>query len=122
MTRMKEVQDAYKGAAIVLIKLAEAFGKTDAPCVAIWRNLETTQELEVILPPGVVIGNYCPEGHMSAKEDAFRRRADSFPDHRRTLEGHGITIHEIGPDHLGFHLPILQPGSVKISRGLRTAE
>jgi hypothetical protein len=107
--RIVEVQAAYHHSARILLALAAVFGKAEAPCFAIWRDLEGTKAPEVVLPPGVVIGNYCPEGHKGA--DRFAQRALTFEPHRRKLSGHGITICEVAQSR---ELPRLNAGGVLV--------
>jgi hypothetical protein len=66
----------------------------------------------VILPPGVVIGNYCPPGHNPSEPLAFERSKKTFQPHYDKLAGHGITTREVESVHDDHVLPRLSPGTV----------
>jgi hypothetical protein len=116
--RITQVQAAYSKTATILLDLANLFGKTDRDPLRAWADLAATKEPEVILPPGVVIGNYCPDGHEPAKAGGkalFAKRAESFGRHREELERHGITVYELGYSSdmpLPHSLPRLHAGMV----------
>jgi hypothetical protein len=113
--RLGEVQRAYKAATGVMLGFYRVFGSTQVPqpdCVGIWEALAVSSMPRVILPPGVVVGNYCPAGHEPSKpEEArlFGRLAKSFPPHRKRLTDYSITVHEVESDLAGHQLPLLSP-------------
>lgn len=113
--RLTEVQRAYKAAAGIMLGFYKVFGNHNAPkpeCIGIWEKLAASSGAEVILPPGVVIGNYCPTGHEPNKPDEFERYGASFGAHRDKLRSHGIPIHEVGLDLADHVLPPLSAGMV----------
>jgi hypothetical protein len=84
-------------------------------CIGMWEKLAAARSPRVILPPGVVIGNYCPPGHKPSKPGEaleFERRSESFQKHRDKVERHGIPVHEVGAAPEGHGLPLLGAGVV----------
>jgi hypothetical protein len=115
--RLNQTAIAYRATAEILLSLFRAFRKSHSPdpeCATIWQRLAAAKSLEVILPPGVVIGNYYPaaEGETAPDEAAkFQRAARSFEKHRRKLMAAGITVQELSSN--GPHpLPSLLVGAV----------
>jgi hypothetical protein len=102
--RVEEVRKAYRDTAAILLALHQAFAseKTNPPaCIAIWRTLSQASEPSIILPPGLVIGNYWPEGYeASVASGRMAQAARSFErnGHRQKLEREGICVHEVGED------------------------
>lgn len=95
--RLTQVQQAYRDTATILLGLADLFDKHSFDARQAWEGLAATPVPEVILPPGVVIANFCPKGHKPTEEGGealFRTRAKSFGPHRQKIENHGITVHE----------------------------
>lgn len=110
--RLAEVQAAYRTTAAILVDLVERFrpDAADLETVKRWRSLAKLDAPEVIARPGLVIGNYWPNGYR--EEIASGRMAQSAASfarnrHREAIEAHGIVVHEVGPDHLGPALPLL---------------
>lgn len=124
--RMAQVRQAYRETATILLGLATLFDKTAFDTQRVWEALAATQAPEVILPPGVVIANFCPKGHEPTGEDGaalFRARAKSFGPHRQKIERHGIAVHEaehffepddfvLDPRTPSHQLPHLHAGTV----------
>ena len=114
--RIGEVRGAYRATAEILLGFYDVFSNKklpEPPCVGIWRTLKASRTPDVILPPGVVIGNYCPREHNSAEAPAFERNKDTFlrDGHRKKLEGHAIK-HEVDSENDDHALPPLSPGTV----------
>lgn len=115
--RIAQVRDAYRTTARTLLGLHRQFreGAAGEPeCLQLWQALADAEAPAVIAQPGIVIGNYWPEG--SAEGIASGRMAQcaaSFArkGHREKLERNGIYLHEVGPNHKGAALPLLSPGS-----------
>ena len=82
----------------------------DAPeCVGLWQTLAATNAPAIIVRPGIVIGNYWPEGSTEGKAmERMAPSADSFTtnNHRKKLENDGIHVHEVESDHKGAVLPL----------------
>ena len=116
--RQEEFQRACKATAEILLGFYRVFGsKLDVTpdCVRIWEALVKSPLPNVVLPPGLVVGNYCPGGYTpTTRERAslFRNRADSFVPHAKVLENHGVMVHQSGPDHHGRYLPQIANGEV----------
>lgn len=111
---LPRVATAYRRVANLLGRLADRFGK-DGASRTLWREIADGQSLSVILPPGVVVGNYCPAGHDGKKTgagvDIYAHRATSFGKYCSIIEKHGATVHEVGsPDQAV--LPPLASGTV----------
>jgi hypothetical protein len=108
--RVAEVQDAYRASATILLECYRLFAREREPdpdCVGIWRALERSETPHLVLPPAIVIGNYCPTGLETMKIDAsaFKRSAKSFSEHRGKLRD--FKIKEIESDHDSHALPLL---------------
>lgn len=116
--RVAQVQEAYRNTAATLIEFYHLFRgqEGDVPeCVQLWKALAAAEAPAVTLQPGIVIGNYWPEG--STEGIASGRMAQSAASfarnkHREKIERHGIHVHEVGPDHKGAALPSLSTGPV----------
>lgn len=116
--RVAQVQEAYRNTAATLIKFYHLFRgqEGDVPeCVQLWKALAATEAPAIIVQPGIVIGNYWPEG--STEGIASGRMAQSAASfarnkHREKIEQHGIHVHEVGPNHKGAALPLLSTGTV----------
>lgn len=116
--RVAQVQEAYRNTAATLIEFYHLFRgqEGDVPeCVQLWKALAAAEAPAVIVQPGIVIGNYWPEG--STEGIASGRMAQSAASfarnkHREKIERHGIHVHEVGPDHKGAALPSLSTGPV----------
>lgn len=115
--RVAQVRNAYVATAHYLIELAELFGKT-GPAIAAWRKLaDAGNAAKVILPPGVVLANYCPtraDGKPRDEAVTYRGRAASFKlhGHRARLERHGATVVEVDGKPSSTALPDLTPGTI----------
>ncbi|WP_174279399.1 hypothetical protein [Sphingomonas bacterium] len=111
--RIAQVQQAYRNTATGLLVAYRVFresGASDPECVAIWKALAELDAPTVIVQPGIVIGNYWPDG--SPERIASSRMAQSAAsfarkDHRLKLDRADIQVHEVGPDHDGPVLPLL---------------
>lgn len=102
--RRSEVVAAYQEAARVLLELADRFGKYHAPATEAWRKLRNADP-QVILSPGVVIGNYCAKNQDDVP---FSRAADGNTEYiKRLRERQGIVVHEIARGDQGL-LPNIQ--------------
>jgi len=116
--RIAQVQQAYRNAAGTLLDLDRLFRKSDGAtpaCVGIWRALAETDVPMVIVQPGIVIGNYWPEGSTEGiASGRMRQCAASFArnGHGEKLARHGIAVHEVGPDHKKPALPPLSTAKV----------
>lgn len=117
--RIAQVSGAYENTAKTLIGLHDEFRRGEDPtaeCVSIWQTLSETTEPTIVVQPGIVIGNYWPEGDPKpeAKDGEMAQCADTFArnGHREELERNGVRIHEVGPDHEGSTLPLLLPVEV----------
>ena len=117
--RLGEVQAAYRAAANIMLGFWCIFGRKDVPapeCIGIWQSLVAPPAPEVVLPPGLVIGNYCPAGHAAGKPGEallFGRRGESFGPHRNELASHGVTVFEVASDQADHSLPLLSMGEVR---------
>lgn len=110
------VASAYRQVAIEFLALHRAFGGSDElECLGIWRAISATKMPRVVVRPGVVIGNYWPEGSPEGiASGRMRQCAQSFArnGHRAELESHHVTVHEVGPigeveNNRGPDLPVL---------------
>ena len=112
--RLSEVQKAYRAAASVLSHLhglTAPKGNADAECLVYWEALQATDAPQVIVQPGLVIGNYWPEGsNEGIASERMRQCASTFEDngHREKLENAGIRLHQVGPDEKKHVLPSLK--------------
>lgn len=111
--RIGQVQQAYRTTAVLLLDLHRLFREGDGSnleSVGIWQMLATLEAPTVIMQPGIVIGNYWPEGFTeSIASDRMAQCAASFArnGHRDKLQRAGVRVHEVGPDHGGLSLPLL---------------
>lgn len=111
--RIVQVQHAYRTTAIKLLDLHRLFHEGDRSnldSVGIWQGLAELDAPTVIVQPGIVIGNYWPEGYTeSVASGRMAQCAASFArnGHRDKLQRAGIRVHEVGPDHGGLSLPFL---------------
>ena len=108
--RVVQVQQAYRETATKLLDLYSLFheGKRKPESVGIWQALAQLEATAIIAQPGIVIGNYWPEGYTaSVASSRMAQCATSFAKngHREKLQGAGIQVHEVGPDHHGPELP-----------------
>lgn len=114
--RLREVRDAYLETAQLLLKLAEVFDKRGGAAVDAWRNLVAAGEAaSVILPPGIVVADYCPtqaDGELRAEAAAYALKARSFDGHKQRLVGHGVTVVTLPTKPSGHVLPTLHPSLV----------
>lgn len=110
--RVAQVQQAYQTTATTLIELYRIFreGGIKPESVGIWQALAQHEAPVVIVQPGIVIGNYWPEGYTATiASGRMAQCAASFAKngHRDKLQRAGIRVHEVGPDHDGPELPFL---------------
>ena len=110
--RMAEVQDAYRSAACTLLEMNRLFREREGnpECVGIWQALAELETPGVMVQPGIVIGNYWPEGYQqTVASGRMAQCAASFArnGHRDKLRVTGIRVFEVGPDHHGPVLPFL---------------
>ena len=116
--RVAQVQEAYRKTAATLLDLYRLFRRDadDKPeCVRIWQALAETEVLAVVMQPGVVIGNYWPEGHpekMASCRMAQSAASLARNGHREKLERAGIGVHEVASDRDGAALPLLSNSPV----------
>lgn len=114
-TRREEVRAAYLEAARLLLELAEGFGKS-GPAMDAWRAiLAAGSSASVILPPGIVIADYCPtrgDGLPRDESTAYAAKTASFANHRQRLVDHGATIVSVPAKPVRPVLPLLTPGSI----------
>ena len=111
--RQSEVVSGYVRTATILGELAHKFGKEDAAALEAWSNVSSTACL--ILPPGVVVGNYCPAGYPSQADkdtDRFERLARSYSRYRCELEAHGARVQEVPRNGDALFLPVLGNGHI----------
>ena len=110
--RVAEVQDAYRSTACTLLEMNRVFREREnnPECVGIWQALAELEAPGVAVQPGIVIGNYWPEGYQpTAASGRMAQCAASFAlnGHRDKLRIAGIRVFEVGPDHHGPVLPFL---------------
>ncbi len=116
--RVAQVQEAYRNTAASLIEFYRLFCRTEdnvPECVSLWQVLAGTEAPAIIVQPGIVIGNYWPEGYTEGiASGRMAQCAASFArnGHREKLEGNRIHVHEVGPDHKGAALPLLSTATV----------
>jgi hypothetical protein len=110
--RISQVRAAYKATAAILVKTHRMFcserRRNRPACDPIWQALSNANEPLVIVQPGVVIGNYWPEGYIERiASDRMRQSARSFAKngHREKLQRNGISVYEVGS--AGASLPRL---------------
>jgi hypothetical protein len=113
-----EVRSAYSEAARILLALAEMFGKT-GPAIAAWQTFaDAGDAASVILPPGVVVGNYCsPRADgvpRSAEMERYLAHANSFVqnEHKARLTRFGIKVVPIGCKPTASCLGVLAQGRI----------
>ena len=110
--RLVQVRQAYRRTAGVLLDLHALFRAADtSPCVAVWRALAATEAVSVVVQPGVVIGNYWPEGSTEGiASGRMAQAAASFArnGHDTKITAAGVTLHEVA-DVSGAALPRLTP-------------
>lgn len=113
--RRAEVRAAYLEAARLLIELAEGFGKS-GPAIDAWRALLVAGDsASIILPPGIVVADYCPtcaDGLPRDESTAYTAKTASFANHRQRLVNHGATIVNVPAKPVQPVLPLLTPGSI----------
>jgi len=111
--RIAEVQSAYRETAAILLELYRLFRSVDGATpesVRIWQVLAATVTPTIIVQPGIVIGNYWPEGYTEKiASGRMAQFAASFATngHRKKIAAAGVRVHEVGPDHESAKLPIL---------------
>lgn len=111
--RIAQVRQAYRNTADKLLEFHNLFRGNDSgqpECIRIWRTLAKAEAPAVIVQPGIVIGNYWPEGYAELiASSRMAQCAASFAKNRHgeKLERNGICVHEVGPDHKGPALPLL---------------
>lgn len=113
--RLEQVRSAYIATAQQLLALAEMFGKR-GPAIDAWRVLAGAGKgASVILPPGIVIADYCPacaDGKARDKAVAYAAKVRSFPDHEARLVAHGTTVARVNQKPERAVLPHLMPGAI----------
>jgi len=115
--RVAEVQQAYRTTAVTLLALNRLFrgdSRSTPECILIWQALAELEAPSVVVRPGIVIGNYCPEGYTESDAiGSIAQSATSFArnGHLMKLDRSGIRVHEVGPGHNGPTLPFLRPVS-----------
>ena len=112
--RKAEVVRAYRNTAaslLALYRLFRAGDRSERKSARIWQELARAEAPVVIVQPGLVIGNYWPEGYREpVASGRMAQHAARFAGSgtRDKLTRTGIRIHEVGPDHGGPALPFLQ--------------
>jgi len=115
--RIEEVQKAYRCTAIRLLALHRLFrgSSTSTPeSILIWQALAKLDAPAVIVRPGIVIGNYCPEGFTESSTNIpISQAAVRFGKngHRKKIEDEGYRVHEVGPGYGEHLLPLLASDS-----------
>jgi len=113
--RLGQVRDAYVESARILIALAALFGKR-GPAIEAWTALARAgKPATVILPPGIVIADYCPvraDGATRAESATYAARAGSFGEHSARLMRHGATVVSVPAKPHGPVLPDLRVGRI----------
>jgi phage-related protein len=110
-----DVRAAYAETARQLLALAALFGKT-GPAIDAWQALvDAADTARVILPPGIVVGNYTPvPANAKAPDvDPNRQKADSFSRHQSKLAAHGATVVCVDAAPSTSILPNLMPGIIR---------
>jgi hypothetical protein len=114
--RRQEVRDAYVATAKILLELAELFGKR-GQAIDAWKALAGAgRDARVILPPGIVVADYCPtrvDGAARPESASYQAKAASFDAHEARLLRHGATIKKVASKASGPILPTLHPGSIR---------
>jgi hypothetical protein len=114
--RRQEVRDAYVATAKILLELAELFGKR-GQALGAWKALaDAGRHATVILPPGIVVADYCPmrAGDTAPPKTAsYRAKAASFDAHESRLLRHGATVKKVASKASGPVLPTLHPGLIR---------
>lgn len=113
--RSAQVRDAYVATARLLLQLAGLFNKT-GPAIDAWQMVATAADTAtVILPPGIVVADYCParaDGAERNESALYRAKSASFAQHRKRLERHGATVLQINSKPAARILPDLVPGTI----------
>lgn len=109
---IEDVATAYRATGELLLQFYQLFwspSHASAPdCVGIWQALVETEKPMVIVDPGLVIGNYWPEGYteeVASGRMAQAARSFSTNGHRQKLEKHNINVFEV--TDIGTRLPQL---------------
>lgn len=115
--RSAEVAQAYHDAARILLDLAKRFAAPGAEARVAWQSLADAERPEVILPPGLVIGNYAAlNGTITAPSDTadapYERAGTGNAPYIATIRSHGATVFEVGRQGSRV-LPLLTPGDVR---------
>jgi hypothetical protein len=114
--RVDQVRCAYQQAAGVMLQLAQCFGKLDSspPAIALWRTL-TGHTPQLVVRPGIVVGNFDPRGRGKHPSEPMESRKRSFAGtHRQRLEEQGLTVTEIDePADAHIPLPALFDGEIR---------
>jgi hypothetical protein len=118
--RVAEVRDAYRATATILQDFDRLFRGENAvapDCVRIWQALAASSKPSVIVEPGIVIGNYWPEGsNEGIASDRMAQNARRFvrAGHREKLERNGLRLHEVEGTIEGRTLPRLSALEVSV--------
>ncbi len=103
--RVAQVQQAYRNAATDLLGLHRVFHEgvaSDSQCVTIWKALADLDSPAVVVQPGIVVGNYWPNGSTERSDSSrMAQAAASFArnGHRLKLDRAGFQVHEVGQDY-----------------------
>lgn len=112
--RKSEVARAYREVASVLTDLAERFEAPGEDARAVWREIASGPELQVTLPPGLVIGNY--DALVQGRDAHFAGMAEINQGYLAVLRRHGVPIVEVASREASdCRLPLLVSGSVQPS-------
>ncbi len=115
-SRIQQVTEAYRTTAAILLEFHGLFGagtNDRLDCISIWKALAEAKDPPIVVQPGVVVGNYWPEGyHEQIASGRMRQAAESFArnGHREKLQRNGITVFEANA--IGALLPHLQMAQV----------
>lgn len=108
--RRAEVAAGYRDAAQILLELADTFDRPGEQARAAWRELQGNAAPQVILAPGVVIGNY--DALEKGDDEKFARLGDGNSQYISTLRKHGAHVVEIRKGDTD-PLPRLTPHTVR---------
>lgn len=112
--RKIEVACAYRQVASVLADLAERFRAPGEDARTVWREMASGPELQVTLPPGLVIGNY--DARVQGHDAHFARMAETNQGYLALLRRHGVPIMEVASAQASdCRLPLLVSGAVQPS-------
>ncbi|WP_116131205.1 hypothetical protein [Tropicimonas sp. IMCC34043] len=111
---VEAVQAACRSTASILLRFYQHFipaPEARPECVAIWERI-TDADPGILASPGVVIGDYFPQGAADmTKRRKIENAHKSFGPHRKKLEDLGITVHQVSSPNEAI-LPRLRAAEV----------